>query len=153
MRAAQPLILVLALVLALTGRAFAADLTCPPTLEVRSTPDAPGGWSPYPARDGHGFAGAFFYEGSRETVMAATPPPVPLAPSRVFRHTRFTSQFWEFIGPRTKNVVLVCRYGGTKAAIAIDLPRDVHRCEQAVATDRRGTPLDQGKEPPRFLCR
>lgn len=149
----RPILVSAALLLAAAAPAQAAnDLQCPPSLTVQAQPDAPGGWSPYPGRDSHGLAGVTIVEGDRATQMAAAAP-ATLAPDREVRRGRSIVQVWEFTGVRRQNVFLVCRYRDTQATLAADLPRHVRRCTLTLATDIRGTVLDDPKAPPQLDCR
>lgn len=150
MRPALPFLL--ALFLALPGAALAAEVRCPPNLTVQGQPDAPSGWTPYPAKDTHAFSGITLVEGDRAKEMAS-PAPATLAPERTVRRGRVMTQAWDFVGPRRENLFLICRYTGTQATIALDLPRDVHRCQFTFETDNRGAVVEDPRKPPQFLCR
>ncbi|WP_449226835.1 STY0301 family protein [Azospirillum argentinense] len=145
---ALPLLAVLA-ALAATP-AFADEIRCPPSLTVQAQPEAPGGWSPYPAKDQHAFAGVALVEGDRATQMAA---PTALEPDRSLRRGRSEVRQWDFPAARRSNVFLICRYNGTQATLAIDLPRTVRRCQITEETDARGIVLDKPATAPPFLCR
>lgn len=132
--------------------ALAAEVRCPASLTTQAQPDAPGGWAPYPARDSHAFSGASLVEGDRAKEMAASAP-AALAPDRNIRRGRSETQLWDFVGPRRENVFLVCRYAGTQATIALDLPREVRRCQLTYEIDARGTMVDSPRTPPQLLCR
>lgn len=141
------------LLLATTAPAQAAGgLQCPASLTVQAQPDAPGGWSPYPGRDSHGFAGISLVEGDRASEMTSASP-ATLAPDREVRRGRSIVQVWEFTGTRRRNVFLVCRYRDTQATLAADLPSHIRRCTLTLATDIRGTVLDDPKTPPQLDCR
>jgi len=137
---------------AATFPAFAAEVRCPPNLTVQAQPESPGGWSPYPAKDSHAFSGVSLVEGDRAKEMAS-PAPATLAPDRSLRRGRSETQQWDFAGPRRENVFLVCRYTGTQATIALDLPRDVRRCQLTFETDSRGSMVEGPRNAPQFLCR
>ncbi|UKJ72908.1 STY0301 family protein [Azospirillum brasilense] len=132
--------------------ALAEEVRCPPSLTVQAQPEAPGGWSPYPAKDQHAFTGVALVEGDRSAQMA-TPTPAALEPDRSLRRSRSEVRQWDFPAARRSNVFLICRYGGTQATLAIDLPRTVRRCQITEETDARGTVLDKPATPPQFLCR
>lgn len=134
------------------SHAVAAEVRCPATLTVQAQPEAPGGWSPYPAKDSHAFSGVSLVEGDRAKEMAS-PAPATLAPDRSLRRGRSETQQWDFIGPRRDNVFLVCRYAGTQATLALDLPREVRRCQYTFEIDARGALVDSPRNPPQFLCR
>jgi len=143
----------LAVLIALTASTtHAADVRCPPSLSVQGQPEAPTGWTPYPAKDSHTFSGVSLVEGDRAKELAS-PAPATLAPERTVRRGRSTTQNWDFIGPRRENVFLVCRYTGTQATIALDLPRDVRRCQFTFETDARGNIVDDPRKAAQFLCR
>lgn len=150
--------IVLAAATAVTTAAFnaspvsGAEVRCPPSLTVQAQPESPGGWSPYPARDSHAFSGVSLVEGDRAKEMAS-PAPATLAPDRSLRRGRSETQQWDFAGPRRENVFLVCRYTGTQATIALDLPRDVRRCQLTFETDSRGAMVEDPRSAPQFLCR
>ncbi len=145
--------LLLSTLLALcASHAVAAEVRCPATLTVQAQPDAPGGWSPYPAKDSHAFSGISLVEGDRAKEMAS-PAPATQAPDRSLRRGRSETQQWDFIGPRRDNVFLICRYMGTQATIALDLPREVRRCQFTFEIDARGAMVDSPRTPPQFLCR
>ncbi|WP_145686053.1 STY0301 family protein [Azospirillum brasilense] len=151
---ALPLLAVL--VAAIAPPAFAEEVRCPPSLNVQAQPEAPGGWSPYPAKDQHAFAGAALVEGDRVAQMAspslAAAPPA-LEPDRSLRRGRSEVRQWDFPAARRGNVFLICRYTGTQATLAMDLPRTVRRCQITEETDARGVILDRPAAPPQFLCR
>lgn len=136
----------------LSAPMVAAEVRCPASLTVQAQPDALGGWAPYPAKDSHVFSGVSLVEGDRVKEMAA-PAPATLAPERTVRRGRSETQLWEFIGPRRDNVFLVCRYAGTQATIALDLPREVRRCQFTFEIDARGAMVESPRNPPQFLCR
>ncbi|CAO3422197.1 STY0301 family protein [Azospirillum endophyticum] len=130
----------------------AGGLQCPASLTVQAQPDAPGGWSPYPGRDSHGFAGISLVEGDRAAQMTAAAP-ATLAPDREVRRGRSLVQVWEFTGARRENVFLVCRYRDTQATLAADLPRQIRRCTLTLETDIRGAVPEVPKTPPQLDCR
>ena len=141
-----------AIILLAASTAVAAEVRCPPSLGVQGQPEAPTGWTPYPGKDSHAFSGVSLVEGDRAKEMAS-PSPATLAPERTVRRGRSATHVWDFIGPRRENVFLVCRYAGTQATIALDLPRDVRRCEFTFETDARGNAVDDPRKAPQFLCR
>ena len=129
-----------------------AAMDCPASLTVQAQPDAPGGWSPYPGRDSHSFAGISIVAGARASQMTSAAP-ATLAPDRELRRGRSIVQVWEFSGSRRDNVFLVCRYRNTQAALAADLPRSIRRCTLTLEADIRGAVLDEPKTPPQLDCR
>ncbi|WP_188262240.1 STY0301 family protein [Azospirillum tabaci] len=138
------------------GPTLANEVRCPASLTVQAQPEAPGGWSPYPAKDQHAFAGVALVEGDRAAQMTSpTPPPAPAAlePDRSLRRGRSETRQWDFPAARRTNVFLICRYSGTQATLAIDLPRTVRRCQITEETDARGIVLDKPAAAPQFLCR
>jgi len=140
-------------VLPAAGSALAAtELRCPPALTVQAQPEAPGGWSPYPAKDLHSFAGITLIEGERASQMASDAP-ASLAPDREVRRGRSLVQSWEFAGPRREPVFLLCRYRDTRATLAIDLPREIRRCTLTLETDLRGAVVEEPKNAPQLACR
>lgn len=141
-----------ALMLLIASPAIAAEVRCPPSLAVQGQPEAPTGWTPYPAKDSHAFSGVSLVEGDRAKEMAS-PAPATLAPERTVRRGRSATQNWDFIGPRRDNVFVVCRYTGTQATIALDLPRDVRRCQFTFETDTHGNIVDDARKAPQFICR
>ncbi|WP_372398995.1 STY0301 family protein [Azospirillum sp. HJ39] len=149
----RPILVTAALLLAAAATPVsAAGLDCPASLTVQAQPDAPGGWSPYPGRDSHGFAGVSIVEGDRAAQMASAAP-ATLAPDREVRRGRSLLQVWEFAGPRRETVFVVCRYRDTQATLAADLPRSIRRCTLTLETDIRGAVLEEPKTPPRLDCR
>lgn len=148
----RPLAPLALLVAAIAPPALAEEVRCPPSLTVQAQPEAPSGWSPYPAKDQHTLAGVALVEGDRSALMA-TPAPAALEPDRSLRRGRSEIRQWDFPAARRSNVVLICRYGGTQATLAIDLPRTVRRCQITEEIDARGTVLDKPTTPPQFLCR
>lgn len=130
----------------------ATELRCPPSLTIQAQPEAPGGWSPYPAKDTHPVAGITLIEGDRAKQMASAAP-ASLAPDREARRGRSMVQSWEFIGPRRENVFLLCRYRNTQATLAIDLPREIRRCTLTLEVDARGSVVEEPKNPPQLACR
>lgn len=152
----RTLILLTVLAAATAGPALANEVRCPPNLTVQAQPEAPGGWSPYPAKDQHAFAGVSLVEGDRAAQMsspALAPAPATLEPDRSLRRGRSEIRQWDFPAARRYNVFLICRYGGTQATLAIDLPRTVRRCQITEETDTRGVVLDKPATAPQFLCR
>ncbi|MBK3737227.1 hypothetical protein GAY29_30070 [Azospirillum brasilense] len=148
--------LTLLAILAATGPALADEVRCPPSLTVQAQPEAPGGWSPYPAKDQHTFAGIALVEGDRTAQMASSSlaaAPAALEPDRSLRRGRSEVRQWDFPAARRDNVFLICRYNGTQATLAIDLPRTVRRCQITEETDARGMVLDKPATAPQFLCR
>lgn len=85
----RPIFVIAALLLTATAtQAPAAQgLDCPASLTVQAQPDAPGGWSPYPGRDSHSFAGISIVEGDRASQMTSAAP-ATLAPDREVRRGR-----------------------------------------------------------------
>lgn len=149
----RPIFVTATLLLATTAPAQAVGgLQCPASLTVQAQPDAPGGWSPYPGRDSHGFAGISLVEGDRASEMTSASP-ATLAPDREVRRGRSIVQVWEFTGARRRNIFLVCRYRDTQATLAADLPSHFRRCTLTLATGIRGTVLDDSKTPPQLDCR
>ncbi|QCN96315.1 hypothetical protein D3093_01390 [Azospirillum argentinense] len=148
----RALIFLTVLVTATAAPALANEVRCPASLTVQAQPEAPGGWSPYPAKDQHAFAGVTLVEGDRAAQMAA-PAPTALEPDRNLRRGRSDIRQWDFPAARRDNVFLICRYAGTQATLAIDLPRTVRRCQITEETDARGIVLDKPATPPQFLCR
>lgn len=140
------------LVMTTAGPVLANEVRCPPSLTVQAQPEAPGGWSPYPAKDQHAFAGIALVEGDRTTQMAV-PAPAALEPDRSLRRGRSEVRQWDFPAARRDNLFLICRYSGTQATLAIDLPRTVRRCQITEETDARGMVLDKPAAAPQFLCR
>ncbi len=156
----QTLILLAVLLAAIARPALAEEVRCPPSLTVQAQPEAPGGWSPYPAKDQHAFAGVALVEGDRAAQMASpsltpsmAPAPAALEPDRSLRRGRSETRQWDFPAARRGNVFLICRYAGTQATLAIDLPRTVRRCQITEETDARGIVLDKPAATPQFLCR
>lgn len=148
--------LILLTFLVTAGPALANEVRCPPSLTVQAQPEAPGGWSPYPAKDQHAFAGVTLVEGDRAARMAdpaLAAAPAGLEPDRSLRRGRSETRQWDFPAARRDSVFLICRYGGTQATLAIDLPRTVRRCQITEETDARGIVLDKPATPPQFLCR
>lgn len=137
---------------AATPALAAQRLDCPASLTVQAQPDAPGGWSPYPGRDSHSFAGITIIEGDRASQMTSAAP-ATLAPDREVRRGRSIVQVWEFSGSRRENVFLVCRYRNTQATLAADLPRHIRRCTLTLETDIRGAVPDDPKTLPQLDCR
>ncbi len=137
---------------AFAASAFASEVRCPPSLTVQAQPEAPGGWSPYPAKDQHSFAGVSLVEGDRAAQMAS-PAPAALEPDRSLRRGRSETRQWDFPAARRSGVFLICRYSGTQATLAIDLPRTVRRCQITEETDARGAVPEKPASSPQFLCR
>ena len=153
--ATLPILAALALLLAgavLATPVLGNEVRCPPCLTVQAQPEAPGGWSPYPAKDQHAFTGISLVEGDR-TERMASPAPAALEPDRSLRRGRSETRQWDFPAARRSNVFLVCRYAGTEATLAIDLPRTVRRCRIVEETDARGMVLEKPAAAPQFLCR
>ena len=148
----RTLILLTLLITATAGPALANEVRCPASLTVQAQPEAPGGWSPYPAKDQHAFAGVALVEGDR-TAQMTSPAPTALEPDRSLRRGRSEIRQWDFPAARRDNVFLICRYAGTQATLAIDLPRTVRRCQITEETDARGMVLDKPATAPQFLCR
>lgn len=150
----RPIFVIAALLstVAATPAPAANGLDCPTSLTVQAQPDAPGGWSPYPGRDSHGFAGISIIEGDRASQMTSAAP-ATLAPDREVRRGRSIVQVWEFPASRRENVFLVCRYRNTQATLAADLPRQIRRCTLTLETDIRGAVLDDPKTLPQLDCR
>ncbi|MDQ2101351.1 STY0301 family protein [Azospirillum isscasi] len=146
------ILLVFAAAQALAAPALAAEVRCPPSLTVQAQPEAPGGWSPYPAKDQHAFAGVSLVEGER-TEQMISPAPAALEPDRSLRRGRSETRQWDFPAARRNTVFLICRYAGTQATLAIDLPRTVRRCQITEETDARGVVPEKPAAAPQFLCR
>ncbi|CAO3353495.1 STY0301 family protein [Azospirillum palustre] len=125
---------------------------CPPTVSVTAQPEAPGGWAPYPGRDSHSFIGITLIEGDRAQQMATTSR-TTLAPDSETRHARRLVQIWEFDAAQRGKLFVLCRYRGTEATLAADLPRQTRRCTLTLETDIRGNVLDEPKTPPQLDCR
>ncbi len=150
----RPIFVIAALlpVAAATPAPAAQGLDCPASLTVQAQPDAPGGWSPYPGRDSHSFAGISIVAGDRASQMTSAAP-ATLAPDRELRRGRSLVQVWEFSGTRRDNVFLVCRYRNTQATLAADLPRQIRRCTLTLEIDIRGAVPDDPKTLPQLDCR
>lgn len=148
----RPFLVTVTLLLAtLSTPALAAGPQCPTTLTVTAQPEAPGGWAPYPGRDRHDFDGLTFIEGDRATQMATTLR-ATLAPDET-RHARRLVQLWEFDAEERGKIFLLCRYRGTDATLAVDLPPRIRRCTLTWETDIKGDVLDDPKKPPQLDCR
>lgn len=150
----RPILVIAALALCAVARPApaATELRCPPSLTVQAQPEAPGGWSPYPAKDTHSFTGITLIEGDRASQMTASAP-ASLAPEREVRRGRSIVQAWEFPGARRENLFLLCRYRNTQATLAIDLPREIRRCTLTLEVDARGSVVDEPKTAPQLSCR
>lgn len=141
------------LIAALSSPALAAGgPQCPPTITVTAQPDAPAGWAPYPGRDSHRFIGITLIEGDRAQQMASASR-TTLAPDREMQHGRRLTQVWEFDASQRGTLFVLCRYRGTEATLAADLPRETRRCTLTLETDIRGAVLDEPKTAPLFDCR
>ncbi len=130
----------------------ATELRCPSTLMVQAQPDAPSGWSPYPGKDSHPLVGVTIIEGDRAAQMASAAR-VTLAPDREVRRGRSLIQVWEFPGARKDTIFLLCRYRGTEATLAADLPRGTRRCTVTLELDARGEWIPEPKGPIQNECR
>ena len=142
----------LLLIAALSPPALAAGPQCPPTITVTAQPEAPGGWAPYPGRDSHGFVGITLIEGDRTAQMASASR-TTLAPDSETKHARKLVQLWEFDAAQRGKLFVLCRYRGTEATLAADLPRQTRRCTLTLETDIRGEVLDEPKTSPQLDCR
>ncbi|WP_244434059.1 STY0301 family protein [Azospirillum sp. B506] len=119
---------------------------------MTAQPEEPGGWSPYPGRDNHGFIGITLIEGDRATQMATTFR-TTLAPANETRHARKLVHLWEFEADQRGKIFLLCRYRDTEAALAVDLQRRIRRCTLTWETDIRGDVPENPKNPPQLDCR
>ncbi|PWC87758.1 hypothetical protein TSH100_09355 [Azospirillum sp. TSH100] len=137
---------------AISSPTLAAGPQCPPTITVTAQPEAPGGWAPYAGRDSHGFVGITLIEGDRATQMASASRST-LAPDNEAKHARKLVQVWEFDAAQRGKLFVLCRYRGTEATLAADLPRQTRRCTLTLETDIRGAVLDEPKTPPQLDCR
>ena len=131
-----------ALCLTLAVAAGAAEPTrCPATASGEAHLRAPDGWTAAAVDAVHSFERIELFAGQMgEQTKEA---PASLAPDDERRSGRQLTQVWRF-GSETGGVVLVCRYRGTPATLAIRLPADVATCEQTIGWDPQRGMSDSG---------
>jgi hypothetical protein len=144
---------VLSLVLIATiDQARAADaargpVRCPPSLLVRDQPEAPTGWVGDAGSAEHRFERASLFEGAMGEQRK--PAPVDLAPDSDTREGATAKQLWKL--DAYEGVLLVCRYQGTRATLALQVPDSIQTCEQVLPLDASGH-VD-GVKDPAMSCR
>jgi hypothetical protein len=110
---------------------------CPPTAAGDARLRGPAGWTADAVASSHPFERIELFAGAMgEQTKEA---PASLAPDDERRSRGRLTQVWR-VGAETGGVVLVCRYRGTPAALAISLPAEVETCEQTLGWDaKRGS--------------
>ena len=109
---------------------------------------APAGWTAGAVEAVHPFDRIELFAGQMgEQTKEA---PALLAPDDERRSGRRLTQVWR-VGNESGGVVLVCRYRGTPASLAISLP-DVATCEQALGWDAKRGAVDDPHAPPTMRC-
>jgi hypothetical protein len=97
-------------------------MTCPQTLSVSQTIDAPvDDWSAFPSHDSHPWTGVSFSEGSPDQM-------VWLAPTEEHVIRGVKSATWRFL-PSALGYWVACNYGSTSAYVARKLPTEWTSCE------------------------
>jgi hypothetical protein len=122
---------------------------CPATARGEAHLRAPAGWTADPVAAAHPFERIELFAG--QMGEQAKEAPASLAPDDERRSGRRLTQVWR-VGGETGGVVLVCRYRGTPASLAISLPAGVATCEQTVAWDAKRGVVDDPAAPPTMRC-
>ena len=112
------------------GRATAL----PPTADGNARLRGPAGWTADAVESTHPFERIELFAGAMGEQNKEAP--ASLAPDEE-RHSRGRlTQVWR-VGAENGGIVLVCRYRGTPAALAISLPAEVETCEQTLGWDAK----------------
>ena len=122
---------------------------CPPTAEGEARLRAPEGWTTAATPSAHAFERIELFAGAMGEQNKEAP--ASLAPDDERRAGRRLTQVWRLDG-ETGGVVLVCRYRGTPATLAISLPREVTACEQTIGWDPKRGVIDDPDAPPTMRC-
>ena len=118
---------------------------CPATADGEAHLRAPAGWTAAPVEAVHPFERIELFAGQMgEQTKEA---PASLAPDDERRSGRRLTQVWR-VGSETGGVVLVCRYRGTPATLAISVPAGVATCEQTLAWDATHGVIAEPEPPP-----
>jgi hypothetical protein len=122
---------------------------CPSTAAGEAHLRAPEGWTADAVDAAHPFERIELFAGrmGEQTKEA----PASLAPDDERRSGRRLTQVWR-VGGESGGVVLVCRYRGTPATLAISLPADVATCEQTLGWDPKHGVADDPAAPPTMRC-
>jgi hypothetical protein len=122
---------------------------CPATASGQAHLRAPDGWTAGAVEAVHPFERIELFAGQMgEQIKEA---PASLAPGDERRSGRRLTQVWS-VGGETGGVVLVCRYRGTPATLAISLPADIATCEQTLGWDPKRGVIDDPAAPPSMRC-
>ena len=122
---------------------------CPPTAAGDARLRGPAGWTADAVASSHPFERIELFAGAMgEQTKEA---PASLAPDDERRSRGRLTQVWR-VGAETGGVVLVCRYRGTPAALAISLPAEVETYEQTLGWDAKPGVVDDPHVPPTMQC-
>jgi hypothetical protein len=139
-----------ALCLTLAVAAEAAEAPrCPATATGEARLRAEAGWTGSAVEAVHPFERIELFAGpmGEQTKEA----PASLAPDDERRSGNRLTQIWR-VGGETGGVVLVCRYRGTPATLAISLPAGVATCEQTIGWNAKRGVIDDPAAPPTMRC-
>lgn len=125
------------------GGAATVPIRCPDTLTVSHRPEAPSGWTADPATAQHPFERISIFNGRMGEQHKEAP--VELAPDEEVRKDD-VRQTWQLGSNGDEDILLVCRYAATRAAVALHLPPSVRTCEQTL-------PKGGDEPPPTMVCR
>ena len=128
-------------------------ISCPPVLSYQAMPEAPYGWLPNPARDVAAFREGRLIRADDRAKLATLPPPEGLPADRQVKRARSTTSQWSVNGARAPQLILLCQYQNTSASLAIEIPRNIRRCEFTTEIDDRGNRRDRVGSVPQFICR
>jgi hypothetical protein len=122
---------------------------CPATASGEARLRAPAGWTADAVEAEHPFERIEIFAGQmgEQTKQA----PASLAPDDERRSGRRLTQVWR-VGGESGGVVLVCRYRGTPATLAISLPAGIATCEQTLGWDPKRGVIDDPVAPPTMRC-
>ncbi len=129
----------------------APPLRCPDRVTVDEQIQSPQGWIADPAQREHRFLRISIFNGTMGEQHKAAP--TELAPDTETRRGKLITQTWRLRDYRDANILLLCRYQGTNAQLAIDVPSDIETCEQTFEWDKKKGAVENPVTDPTMMCR
>jgi predicted S18 family serine protease len=131
------------LLLAAAGAARAQTVSCPASITVLETVQAPAGWQSGAVKAVHKFERVSIFNGKQGGQE------YDLAPDDEKGSGRAVVQTWFLKDYRSMNLFMRCRYRGTEATLAIDLPPPLETCTFTFELRKDGAIIGE----PTAVCR
>lgn len=109
-------------------------LTCPSSLETKSTATAPAGWQLIDPSRPHPVERVGFYAGHPSEMASLVPDKTQVKKGEA-------QDAWAFPGPVPEGAWMACFYTGTSMSLAQRLAPEITRCEVRYRTTRNNTRL------------